>query len=132
MKSPDFTPEWAKHAIWYQIFPERFCNGDPANDPTLASLQGSYPHDLSEPWQVHPWTVDIYQQQPYELVHHKDIWHHLQRRRYGGDLQGIFDRLDYSAGPGNHRPVHQSAVPGAFIPQVRWRYIPPHRSAFRA
>lgn len=95
MESPDFTPEWAKHAIWYQIFPERFCNGDPTNDPTLASLQGSYPHDLSEPWQVHPWTADIYQQQPYELVHHREIWHHLQRRRYGGDLQGIFDRLDY-------------------------------------
>src|SRR5262249_10739650 len=28
------TPEWAKHAIWYQIFPERFRDGDPSNDPT--------------------------------------------------------------------------------------------------
>ena len=27
------TPDWAKQAIWYQIFPERFCNGDPSNDP---------------------------------------------------------------------------------------------------
>lgn len=26
-------PEWVKHAVFYQIFPERFANGDPANDP---------------------------------------------------------------------------------------------------
>lgn len=27
------APEWARQAIFYQIFPERFCNGDPTNDP---------------------------------------------------------------------------------------------------
>ena len=27
-------PEWAKNVIWYQIFVERFNNGDPSNDPT--------------------------------------------------------------------------------------------------
>ncbi len=27
------APEWARKAIFYQIFPERFCNGDPTNDP---------------------------------------------------------------------------------------------------
>ena len=26
-------PEWAKETVWYQIFPERFANGDPSNDP---------------------------------------------------------------------------------------------------
>ncbi|MFM8654377.1 MAG: hypothetical protein ACKODZ_06575, partial [Verrucomicrobiota bacterium] len=26
--------DWPKHAVWYQIFPERFRNGDPKNDPT--------------------------------------------------------------------------------------------------
>ncbi|MCB0253157.1 MAG: alpha-glucosidase C-terminal domain-containing protein [Anaerolineae bacterium] len=92
---PDFVPEWAKRAVWYQIFPERFCNGNTTNDPTLESLRNSYPHDLSEPWQVHPWTSDWYVQQPYERAHGKDIWFHLQRRRYGGDLQGVIDRLDY-------------------------------------
>jgi hypothetical protein len=30
------VPSWAADAIFYQIFPERFCNGDPSNDPTLA------------------------------------------------------------------------------------------------
>ncbi|MDR9852345.1 alpha-glycosidase [Paenibacillus sp. VCA1] len=27
------TPDWVKDAVFYQIFPERFANGDPANDP---------------------------------------------------------------------------------------------------
>lgn len=30
---PFETPDWAKKAVWYQIFPERFRNGDPDNDP---------------------------------------------------------------------------------------------------
>ncbi|WAA13044.1 alpha-glycosidase [Fervidibacillus halotolerans] len=27
------APDWVKNTIWYQIFPERFANGDPNNDP---------------------------------------------------------------------------------------------------
>jgi glycosidase len=27
------VPQWAKEAVFYQIFPERFCNGDKTNDP---------------------------------------------------------------------------------------------------
>lgn len=27
------TPNWVNDTVWYQIFPERFCNGDPSNDP---------------------------------------------------------------------------------------------------
>ncbi|GAA0367035.1 glycoside hydrolase family 13 protein [Alkalibacterium iburiense] len=27
------APEWAKKTIWYQIFPDRFANGDTSNDP---------------------------------------------------------------------------------------------------
>ncbi|MDR0299381.1 MAG: glycoside hydrolase family 13 protein [Streptococcaceae bacterium] len=27
------TPEWVKSTVWYQIFPERFANGDKSNDP---------------------------------------------------------------------------------------------------
>ncbi len=30
---PDYTvPAWARGAVWYQIFTDRFCNGDPSND----------------------------------------------------------------------------------------------------
>ncbi len=27
------SPEWVKDTVWYQIFPERFANGDESNDP---------------------------------------------------------------------------------------------------
>jgi hypothetical protein len=33
------VPGWAADAIFYQIFPERFANGDPSNDPTRESLE---------------------------------------------------------------------------------------------
>lgn len=91
----DFVPQWAKEVVWYQIFPERFCNGDPANDPTLESIKGSWPHDSISNWQIHPWNSDWYELQPYEKTNGKDIWYNLQRRRYGGDLQGIINKLDY-------------------------------------
>jgi len=31
------APEWVRDAVFYQIFPDRFCNGDPANDPLGAA-----------------------------------------------------------------------------------------------
>ncbi len=95
MTDLDFTPAWARRAIWYQIFVERFADGDPHNNPDLQSLRGAWPHDLVEPWQTHPWTSDWYARQPYEQAHRRPIWFHLQRRRYGGDLQGVLERLDY-------------------------------------
>ena len=95
MKTEEFVPDWAKDVVWYQIFPERFRNGDPSNDPTKDDLAGAYPDAPGLPWRVHPWTSDWYARQDYE----KDaplLFHELvQRRRYGGDLQGIIDRLDY-------------------------------------
>ena len=32
------APNWFADAVWYQIFPERFRNGDPSNDPVRSSL----------------------------------------------------------------------------------------------
>ena len=89
------VPEWAKHVIWYQIFPDRFRNGDTTNDPTVEDIKGSWPHDYTSPWEIHPWTSDWYELQPYEKLNGKNIWFNIQRRRYGGDIQGIIDRLDY-------------------------------------
>ncbi|HEY4754715.1 MAG TPA: alpha-amylase family glycosyl hydrolase [Ignavibacteriaceae bacterium] len=91
----DFVPRWAKKVVWYQIFPGRFRNGDARNDPTIKDIEGAYPHDVTSPWQIHPWTSDWYELQSYEKQNGKDIWFNLQRRRYGGDLQGIIDKLDY-------------------------------------
>ncbi len=90
-----WVPEWAKHAIWYQIFPERFRNGNRHNDPTLPEIKGAYPNDDSKPWQVHPWTSDWYKLQSYEERNGRGLWFNILRRRYGGDLEGIVEKLDY-------------------------------------
>jgi cyclomaltodextrinase / maltogenic alpha-amylase / neopullulanase len=38
-----FVPGWVKDAIFYQIFPERFANGDPGNDPANVEQWGGKP-----------------------------------------------------------------------------------------
>ena len=91
----DFTPDWSKGVVWYQIFVERFANGDPSNDPKVTDQEGAYPFDSTSDFQIHPWTSDWYKLQPYEQKNGKDIWFNIQRRRYGGDLQGIINKLDY-------------------------------------
>lgn len=35
------APSWVKDTIWYQIFPERFANGNPKNDPDFTLPWGS-------------------------------------------------------------------------------------------
>lgn len=37
------VPSWTKGSVFYQIFPERFCNGDPTNDPYDVVPWGSTP-----------------------------------------------------------------------------------------
>lgn len=37
------TPDWVKHAVFYQIFPDRFANGDPSNDPVNVQPWGTPP-----------------------------------------------------------------------------------------
>ncbi|HEY6190842.1 MAG TPA: glycoside hydrolase family 13 protein [Bacteroidota bacterium] len=37
------VPDWAEDAIWYQIFPERFANGDTSNDPPGVEKWGGKP-----------------------------------------------------------------------------------------
>ena len=92
----DFTPEWARHAVWYQIFPERFCNGDVSNDPTPESLHGSlHGGPLHAGWRTHPWTSDWYALQPWERASGKALKDNLPDRRYGGDIAGILQRLPY-------------------------------------
>ena len=80
---------WARAAVWYQIFPDRFYNGDRFNDPRVEDLAGAWPHDWAGTnWMLHPWTADWYELQPWEAANGKGIWWNIQRRRYGGDLQG--------------------------------------------
>ncbi len=92
----EFVPQWAKSVIWYQIFPERFRNGDQTNDPTVKDIRGADPAAPPKAWRLHPWGSDWYELQDYEIENgERQLWKHLLRRRYGGDLQGIIDKLDY-------------------------------------
>lgn len=76
--TPGFhVPEWAKGAVMYQIFVDRFCNGDLTND--VVSDEYVYIGFLVE--KVEKWDAGL-------SVLDVD-------RFYGGDLQGIWDKLDY-------------------------------------
>jgi len=95
-KSLASVPSWAKEAIWYQIFVERFRNGDPGNDPTPADMSGSYPDKIPAKWKITPWGNDWYAHEPWlDSVKAKGFYSKIQARRYGGDLQGVLDKMDY-------------------------------------
>lgn len=88
-------PAWADTAIWYQIFVERFRNGDPNNDPTIKNMNipglMQYPQD----WKLSNWTSDWYGRTEWEEKLGKGFQETLAFRRYGGDLQGVIDQLPY-------------------------------------
>jgi len=71
------TPDWAKGAVMYQIFLDRFCNGDSSNDVR----DGEYSYLDKQVNAVKDWSKDP----------EKDGI----REFYGGDLQGVMNKLDY-------------------------------------
>lgn len=76
--TPGFkTPEWAKGAVMYQIFVDRFYNGDKSNDV----LDDEYNYIGEHVCQVKDWN-----KYPAQMG---------IREFYGGDLQGVLDKLDY-------------------------------------
>jgi cyclomaltodextrinase len=89
------VPAWAADAVWYQIFPERFRNGDPTNDPTAHDIIGFTDEPAPPGWQPTPWGHDWYAREPWAAATGKDFYGTAQFRRYGGDLQGLLDKLDY-------------------------------------
>jgi glycosidase len=94
--APDLgTPAWAADAVWYQIFVERFRNGDPSNDPTPHDMVGVTDEPVPDGWRPTPWTHDWYRQEPWAAATGRDFYGTVNFRRYGGDLQGVMDRLDY-------------------------------------
>jgi len=92
--APAPDPEtWQTEAVWYQIFPERFRNGDPSNDPVRDSLGGK--ERAPQSWRVRAWTSDWYARDAWEQARGTDFYGTTGERRYGGDIQGIIDKLDY-------------------------------------
>ena len=75
--APGFTtPQWAQDAIFYQIFPDRFKNGNPHND--VKSGEYSY---QGQPVLAQPWTA---------LPENPG----LGRDFFGGDLAGIMQEMN--------------------------------------
>ena len=76
--APGFkTPDWAKGAVMYQIYTDRFYNGDPTND--VEDREYYYIGDGAS--RVRDW---------YKYPEFMGI-----REFYGGDLQGVLDKMDY-------------------------------------
>ena len=93
------VPAWAADAVFYQVFTERFANGDPKNDPTRESLES--PDSVPKNWKISPWTGDWYARADWERERGPNFFENgVFDRRYGGDLQGVINKLDYLAGLG--------------------------------
>ena len=73
-------PEWVKKAVFYQIFPERFCNGNPENDVQ----SGEYSHD------GHP-TIKMDSWEDKALTYQEGFCLDF----YGGDLEGVKEKIPY-------------------------------------
>lgn len=71
------TPDWAKGAVMYQIYTDRFCNGDKTNDVLTNEYKyiGESVNHVDD-WNAYPAHMDV-------------------RNFYGGDLQGVLDKMDY-------------------------------------
>src|SRR5262249_25231167 len=97
----------------YQIFVERFRNGDPSNDPTPHDIEGVTSDPPPPGWQPTPWSHDWYRLEPWAAATGKGFYGTVNFRRYGGDLQGVLDRLDYlqQLGVGALYPNPNNAAP---------------------
>ena len=109
------VPNWAKEAIWYNIFPDRFYNGNHYNDPIFNEFgpEAFKPNRLHEQnfveeykWEKsnnvishfdrNRWTSDFREQAIWEKLGEREIDYSLKyARMYGGDLQGIKEKIPY-------------------------------------
>ena len=95
------VPDWAKGLVWYQVFPERFRDGNPQNNPNS--------------WDVTPveWDMDFGKVASHEI---ELAWNRrlvdprrfrgnpgrkggavanvIYQRRFGGDLIGLYNQLE--------------------------------------
>ena len=72
-------PEWVKHAVFYQIFPDRFCNGNPENDVRTGEYRVGDHGPIRMDWDAEPLS--------YSEGRCMDF--------YGGDLEGVRQKIPY-------------------------------------
>ncbi|MDP4087015.1 MAG: alpha-amylase family glycosyl hydrolase [Bacillota bacterium] len=104
------TPDWMKNAVIYQIFPDRFFNGDQSNDYVQNYAEGNTPYEFVNKWNSIPEDPNIEYEKDangnivkdaggnpvvdpnYKANVGDGIWNNDV---FGGDLKGIQDKLTY-------------------------------------
>jgi glycosidase len=82
------TPAWAKGAVVYEIFADRFRNGDPTNDYCRAGSSAGCPTFYGNV----PATLHATWNEPVEDARATGVFN---RDFFGGDLEGIVGKLGY-------------------------------------
>lgn len=91
------TPDWMKNGVIYQIFPERFYNGDVTNDTATSDARGTVQYEYMPDWYIWPENPeqesdDRIATYPAQAYQGDKEW---SNEIYGGDLKGITERIDY-------------------------------------
>ncbi|GIK73068.1 MAG: alpha-amylase [Chloroflexota bacterium] len=88
------APEWAKNATIYQIFPDRFRDGDPSNNPTADDW--FYPDECGgHARPISPWNSLVPDPEPYDPNRNPEWYGAYNCTFFGGDLQGVQEKLEY-------------------------------------
>lgn len=103
LEIPDFeVPQWVSEGVIYQIFPDRFCNGNPDINPDFCEwyydncktppVKGQQLKPFQEYFHlVEDWyDTSGLKQNPYMKKGKPDWWSF-----YGGDIAGVQQKLDY-------------------------------------
>ncbi|MGH4120583.1 cell wall-binding repeat-containing protein [Clostridium sp.] len=98
------TPNWMKNAVVYQIFPDRFFNGDTSNDNAQKLARGASAYENYSDWYAIPedptlefianedGTQSTERNPDYKGTKGDGVW---ANEMYGGDIKGIKSKLDY-------------------------------------
>lgn len=120
------VPAWTKNALWYGVYVDTFKNGDEDNDPIFNEMgpeyffqprgrtqDGDYKSGLVEKglwrsvdalgeFKVSDWNGNFEEEEAYERniasKYNREVGKNT--RRYGGDLQGVMEKLSYLKGMG--------------------------------
>ena len=97
-KSGFETPDWMKNAVIYQIFPDRFFDGDESNNDNQTTARGAVDYEYITDWYTLPENPEqegLLDEETYKATgayYGDGQW---SNEIYGGDLEGITERIDY-------------------------------------
>ena len=92
------TPDWMKNAVIYQIFPDRFYDGDASNNLAQTTARGDVDYEFIEDWYTlpeNPEQEELLSEETYKATGAYYGDGNWSNEIYGGDLEGITERIDY-------------------------------------